>query len=235
MARAYFQQFISGIRIGKIKKTEDQALVLLVNSLNKGVDSGSPLAQELYTAFDLETTGLYPFGGDRVISLGAVCMKEGQVAQKVFERLVDPGRPVPAEIQALTGITDAAVAGSPNLLGVLPSFIKFLLQGIPLGYNADFDLAFLNSALRFNCGVKINRAVVLDVLTVVRALNPRWEYFGLDDIAAYYGVPLDARHTAVGDAVIHARLFCCLVPLLEDRGVYTFKELKRYLHYRSLF
>lgn len=236
MPRAYLLQLFQNLKTGiKFKRAgEQEYLASLIDTLNKRVDSRLPLSEEIYVAFDLETTGLHPFGGDQIIALGAVRTEDGRVIRNVFERVVNPRRPIPPEIQELTGITEAAVVAAPGLQDVLPAFVKFLCQGVLIGYNADFDLAFLNLAIRFCCGAKINRAVVLDVMTVVRALNPRWEYFGLDEIAAYYEVPLEARHTAVGDAIIHARLFLRLIPLLEERGIYTLNDLRRYLQYRAL-
>lgn len=55
----------------------------------------APLEGLLYTAFDLETTGLDP-EKDAIIALGGVHLLGRQVLhQEVFEALVDPGRPSP--------------------------------------------------------------------------------------------------------------------------------------------
>lgn len=205
----------------------------LVEELNKRRETGVPLGELAYVAFDLETTGLYAFGGDQITALGAVLVKEGRVTGDGFERLVNPGRTIPPETARLTGIADYHVATAPRVEVVLPEFLAFLNQGIPVGFNTDFDLAFLNLALR-PFGVRLKRTAVLDVLTLIRALNPNWENFQLDEAARLYGVPLINRHSALGDAVIHARLFLKVLPLLEERGVYTLKELRSYLHYRGL-
>lgn len=231
MPGAYLLQVFRKMGIG-LGKNQQEYLASLVRELNsRSLDPNVPLAEQAYVAFDLETTGLHPFKGDRIIALGAVRVENGKITRKVFDRLVNPGCPIPHVVEELTGITTTAVAGAPNLEEVLPSFLAFLCQGVPLGFNTDFDLTFLNLALRFFGRLKVKRRVVLDALSVVRALNPRWEYLGLDEIAVYYGVPLESRHTALGDALIHARLFLQLVPTLEERGIYTWKDLRSYLHY----
>lgn len=206
---------------------------MLVRELNRRRDADVLLADQVYTAFDLETTGLYPFAGDRIISLGAAMLEAGRISAS-YEQFVNPGRPLSRFITELTGINDSDVAEAPAVEEVLPAFIAFLTKGIPVGFNVDFDLSFLNLVLRFAAGVKINRSAAIDVLAVVRALNPTWQHCLLDDAAAFYGVPVDGRHSARGDAVIHARLFWRLVPVLAGRGIYTLKDLRGYLQYRGL-
>ncbi|MEW6447330.1 MAG: exonuclease domain-containing protein [Bacillota bacterium] len=217
---------LSGIR-------ESGFLPVLVRELNRRRDADVLLADQVYTAFDLETTGLYPFAGDRIISLGAAMLEAGRISAS-YEQFVNPGRPLSRFITELTGINDSDVAEAPAVEEVLPAFIAFLTKGIPVGFNVDFDLSFLNLVLRFAAGVKINRSAAIDVLAVVRALNPTWQHCLLDDAAAFYGVPVDGRHSARGDAVIHARLFWRLVPVLAGRGIYTLKDLRGYLQYRGL-
>jgi len=206
----------------------------LIDGLNRRRDSAVPLEDETYVAFALETPGLHPFGGDRITAFGAVLVEKARVTDDGCEQLVNPERAIPPAAAALTGITDRTVAAAPPVQAALPWFFAFLSRGIPLCYNAGFDLTFLNLALRRHTRLKVSRAAVLDLLPVVRALNPQWEYPLLDDVARHYGVPLEGRHSALGDAVIHARLFLRLIPLLRERGIYTPKDLRSYLHYKGL-
>ena len=68
-------------------------------------------------AFDTETTGLEPFGGDRIIEFAAVEFRldsEGRIAdERRHAWLVDPGIPIPRKVQRITGISDADVARQP--------------------------------------------------------------------------------------------------------------------------
>ncbi|MDI6907488.1 MAG: exonuclease domain-containing protein [Thermoanaerobacterales bacterium] len=235
VSSTYLIQVIDSLRIRLRGEGRQQELDALINELNRRWDGDVPFMDQAYVAFDLETTGLHPFGGDRITALGAVRIEKGEVTSDGFEQLVNPGRTIPHDTAALTGITDPDVAGAPSVQAALPWFLAFLAQGVPLGYNADFDLAFLNLALRPHTRLKISRAAVLDILPVVQALNPRWEHPLLDDVANHYGVPLERRHSALGDAVIHARLFLSLIPLLRERGIYTLKDLRSYLHYKGFF
>ena len=68
-----------------------------------------PLIAQRYVVFDLEATGLDVSGGDRVISIGAVRIRDGQVQDR-FLTLVNPARPIPVGSMRYHGISDAMVA-----------------------------------------------------------------------------------------------------------------------------
>ena len=58
-----------------------------------------------HVVVDLETTGLSPRQGHRVIEIGAVAVENGAVVGE-FTTLIDAGVPVPPVVQAIHGITD---------------------------------------------------------------------------------------------------------------------------------
>ena len=70
-----------------------------------------PLIAQRYVVFDLEATGLDVSGGDRVISIGAVRIRDGQVQDR-FLTLVNPARPIPVGSMRYHGISDAMVAAA---------------------------------------------------------------------------------------------------------------------------
>ena len=72
---------------------------------------GSPLLEECaFAVVDVETTGMRPTGTDRVteIAIAVVC---GGRSDVVFQSLINPGRPIPPAVCAITQITDAMVRG----------------------------------------------------------------------------------------------------------------------------
>ncbi len=72
---------------------------------------------------DLETTGMRA-AVDRITEVGIVRVDAdpdgGPPRVSEWSSLVDPGEPIPAVIQALTGITDAMVRNAPRLSRPLP-------------------------------------------------------------------------------------------------------------------
>ena len=65
------------------------------------------LALDEYVVFDLETTGLSPWGGDEVVEIAAMRIKGDELDEvNVFNTLVNPQRIIPPEASRVNGITN---------------------------------------------------------------------------------------------------------------------------------
>jgi DNA polymerase-3 subunit epsilon len=99
---------------------------------------------------DTETTGLNP-ARDKVVELAllrvTVDLRTGQPVGpvQVYDGLEDPGLPMPAEIIAITGITDAMLRGQR----LDEAEVLRLLDGVDLvvAHNAGFDRPFVEARL----------------------------------------------------------------------------------------
>lgn len=94
---------------------------------------------------DVETTGLDP-ARDEIIELAMVPFTYGLdgrifAVHEAFEKFREPSRPIPPEITALTGITDAMVAGQI----IDPADVREFAAGASLvvAHNAAFDRRFV--------------------------------------------------------------------------------------------
>jgi DNA polymerase III subunit epsilon len=95
-----------------------------------------------HVVFDLETTGLSPRQGHRVIEIGAVAIENGAVAEE-FSTLIDAGIRIPPVVQAIHGITDEMLDGQPKPEEIFPRFRTFIADSILVAHNAAFDIRFL--------------------------------------------------------------------------------------------
>jgi DNA polymerase-3 subunit epsilon len=164
---------------------------------------------------DLETTGTIATG-DRITEIGIVRVEEGELAEE-WSTLVNPGCPIPEEIQALTGITNAMVREAPTF-AQLAAEVRARLEGhLFVAHNARFDYGFIKNEFR-----RLEMAFTADVLCTVRLsrrLYPEGVGHGLDAVIARHGLeeaiaggaPVDptglcharpgaGRHSALGDA-----------------------------------
>lgn len=179
------------------------------------------LAELDFVVFDCEMTGLRPLHGDEIIQIGAVRVVGGRILRgETFERLVNPGRPIPPASIRFHGITDAEVAGKPHLREVLPAFRSFVADAVMVGHNVAFDMKFLTLRER-EAGVSFDNPV-LDTMLVSTMLDPDEDDHSLDRLCERYNIPITGRHTAVGDALATAEVLLTLCERLETRNLSTF-------------
>jgi DNA polymerase-3 subunit epsilon len=120
----------------------------LVPILDFGPGSGAPTKRVLI--LDTETTGL-DWRAENIIELAmlsvAVDMQTGQPVGvvEVYEDFEDPGRPIPAEIVKLTGITNQDVKGQKLNEAKIIDMVQ--RADLIVAHNASFDRPFVENRL----------------------------------------------------------------------------------------
>jgi DNA polymerase III subunit epsilon len=177
----------------------------------------------MFVVFDTETTGLRPDQGDRIISLAGVRMRGGLVKRaETFDALVQPNRSVTAPSIRFHGITDAMLANAPPMDLVFPAFVRFADGAMLVGHEVWFDLEFLAlEAERLGLPPLGVTHAVLDTCLLSAAVHGDAVEHTLDAVAERFGVVIEARHSALGDALATAEVFARLLPLLRKRGIAT--------------
>ena len=165
---------------------------------------------EVFTAFDVETTGLNS-GRDSIVEIGAIRFNsEGEIGR--FSTLVDPGFPMPEEAGEVNNITDETLAGQPLIREALPAFTNFAADSILIAHNAPFDCGFINAGLArlYDDGYTPFPALpnrVADTLIMARRLLPGRARYNLQDITAFIGIKALDAHRAFDDARLCMELF----------------------------
>lgn len=159
--------------------------------------------ERAYVALDLETTGLDP-ARDRITEVGALRFDAEGRELAAWERLVDPGVPIPPEIQRITGIANADVRGQPAFAEVADELAAFVGDAPIVGQNVSFDLNFLKAA-----GVE-PRGPALDTLRFSRLLLPTIRQRNLTALAEELGLTASTAHRALPDARTTAAVFTAL-------------------------
>lgn len=172
-----------------------------------------------WVSLDLETTGLDP-RTDAILSLAAVPVRDGRVRlAERFETLVHPGRAFDIQSIRHHRLTPADVADAPQLREILPGFLRWLGPRCLLGHHLAFDVAMLDRPMRVVLGFPLpNRRAELGQawLDHRRLADPHAQVdLSLDAIAGALGVPVIARHTALGDA---STVALCWLALRQRAG-----------------
>ena len=167
-----------------------------------------------YIAFDIETTGLNPYKGDRIVEVAAVLFIEGKPV-KHFSSLVFPKRFIPWEASKVNGISNMVIWLAPSEDVVYRNLIEFIeesLNGntIMCAYNADFHFEFLCETFeRFKYKADIR---CVDTLNLARKYIKNTENYQLSTIMEYYGFNFNP-HRALDDALGCGKI---LWAILED-------------------
>ena len=160
-----------------------------------------------FVAIDLETTGLDP-ASDRITEVGATRFdRSGAIS--TFRSFVNPGRPIPRQVQRLTGISDADVADAPPIADVGDELVAYIARRPLVGQNVRFDLDFLDAA-----GVRL-AGPAFDTFELASVLLPTASRLDLGSLIELLDVRAEARHRALADAEATRDVFLRLLTLLQ--------------------
>ena len=164
-----------------------------------------------YVALDVETTGLSPKNGDRVIEIGAVAI-ENQGIIAGFSSLIDVDKRIPWQVQQVHGITNEMLEGEPKPDEVWSEFYKFIAGSILVAHNASFDIGFLRHEFALLSMSLNNRS--LCTLQMSRKQYPHLPNHKLETVSRYlFGESCEQmqRHRALDDAKLAAMIWLEMV------------------------
>jgi len=153
--------------------------------------------------FDTETTGLSFSGGDRLVEIGCVEMINRVETGRTYHAYFHPERTMPAEAQAIHGLSDAFLSDKPLFAHGVDDLLEFLGDAPLIAHNASFDFGFLNGELT-RCGRgAVDLARMVDTLVIARTRHPGAKHT-LDALCSRFGV--DRSHRVLHGALLDAQL-----------------------------
>lgn len=194
-------------------------------------DRTRPLDEVRFVVLDTETTGL-DAARDRVLEVAAVGVRGSSIAVsdgldlRVRQHVTAPGGVAVHEItpgEAAKGLPEEVVARR---------LLTFLGGAVLIGHHVAFDVAVLGRLVRRTLGFPLlNRSydtVALAGRVDRRLLDPEAverDPVRLEVLCGRYGIEIEGRHTAMGDAFATALLFLKLLARLRERRVRTLGDL----------
>lgn len=158
--------------------------------------------------FDTETTGLSPADGHRLVEIGCVELVNRIETGRTFHVYINPERAMPAEAEAVHGLSALFLADKPRFHEIVDDFLAFIGKDPLVAHNAMFDMGFINAELK-RCGkppIFAERAT--DTLAIARTKFPGAKH-SLDALCQRYDIDRSMRvhHGALLDAQLLAQVY----------------------------
>jgi DNA polymerase III epsilon subunit family exonuclease len=177
--------------------------------------TGLPLHEAPLAFLDVETTGLRPDLGDRVVEI-AVVRAQGFTEVSRFVSLVNPQRRLSPGAMRVNAITPTMVADAPIFSDLLDELLSLVEDAVLVCHNVPFDLSFLEAELRV-AGAPIWDGVTLDTLAFAR--RQYWfQRNSLSAIARQLGIRPSGAHRALADALTTQAIFRRFAGRLRRQG-----------------
>ncbi|MDD3905117.1 MAG: 3'-5' exonuclease [Candidatus Omnitrophica bacterium] len=182
------------------------------------------ISEAQFTIFDVETTGLFPYSGDRICEIAALRIDTSFALPQKFWSLVNPMRPISYGAFSVNRITPAMLAGKPTIDKVLPSFMDFASGSVLVAYNAGFDLGFLESALGEGKDI-LKDYHVIDALALARKIFRDSPRYSLGVISRHLGIETPLEHRAMADALLTLKVFQKELDVIMREGIELIEDI----------
>jgi DNA polymerase-3 subunit epsilon len=168
--------------------------------------------------YDTETTGISA-QKDRIIEIAAF----DPVLQRTFEKLINPGIPIPKEATNIHGISDEMVAEKPSFAEIGKEFVEFCEGEVVLiAHNNDgFDIHFLRSEYARHQLEMPPSWMFLDSLKWARRYRTDLPKHTLQFLRETYGIAANNAHRALDDVVVLHQIFTMMTDDLPIDTIYS--------------
>ena len=157
---------------------------------------------------DLETTGLNPLEGHKIIEIGCVELINNFPTGNTWQTYVNPMRNIPQEAYEVHGLTEEFLENKPIFKDIINNFLNFIKDSDLIIHNAKFDMKFINFELEANNLTPITNNKIIDTIDIAKNMFPG-QAINLDALCKRYKIDLDKRkfHGALLDAELLAEVY----------------------------
>ena len=167
---------------------------------------------------DTETTGLSFRDGHKIVEIACIETKDLIATGKVFHKLINPKRNMPAEAYKVHGFSEEFLKDKETFDQIADEFLSFIKDKKIIIHNSSFDLGFLDGELGLIQKEKINKKLVIDSLEVARNKFPGTSN-SLNALCKRFNVDLSRRtkHNALLDCELLREVYINLLDVKEPK------------------
>ncbi|MBB6454466.1 DNA polymerase-3 subunit epsilon [Salirhabdus euzebyi] len=206
-----FVRQISGRLTSNSYTSLDPQQIAYIRSLQREIKKNDvlniPFEELKVVVFDIETTGFYPYKGDRMLTIGAVKMRGDQIlAEDTFYSAIYSDEGPSKEIEKLTGITKAELLAAPPIQNVLKEFYQFVKSDTLVAHHSSHEKQFMKHANWLALKTDFQNRII-DTSFLTKIIEPELKLFTLDEYCDHFGIFNQQRHHALHDAIATANLW----------------------------
>jgi DNA polymerase-3 subunit epsilon len=161
---------------------------------------------------DTETTGLSPKDGDRLVEIGCLELINHMPTGETYHQYINPRKAMPAEAEAVHGLSDKFLADKPEFADIVDAFLDFIGDAALVIHNASFDMGFINAELARIEREPVPNSRAIDTVSMARKKFPG-SPASLDALCRRFEIDNSARtlHGALLDAELLAEVYLELI------------------------
>jgi DNA polymerase-3 subunit epsilon len=171
---------------------------------------------------DTETTGLSVNEGHRIVEIACVETNDLLPTKKIFHRIINPQRDVPAEAFKVHGFSTEFLKDKDSFDKIADELLEFIKNKKIIIHNASFDLGFLNHELKLTKKNEISKDNIVDSLEVARNKFPGTSN-SLDALCRRFNIDLSKRgkHNALLDCELLREVYINLLDAKEPKLIFS--------------
>lgn len=160
---------------------------------------------------DIETTGLSPTKGHRIVEIGCVELVDRQITGNTYQQYINPERESDPRALKTHGLSMEFLSEYPTFTLVADSFLDFIADSKLVIHNARFDMSFINHELVLAGRDRVHVRRIVDTLSIAR--EKHGSPANLNAVCARYKVDTTVRSSTHG-ALIDANVLAIVYPML---------------------
>jgi DNA polymerase-3 subunit epsilon len=180
---------------------------------------------------DTETSGL-DIRKDQILSIAGLSLQKEEIKlADSFDCFIT--HPIIRNRQSIPihGILPKKSEQQQEMNTVIRQLLRLLQDKILVGHHISFDIAMINQVLLAMTGGKIKNTFI-DTAILAQRLGtfpdrPFNSGISLDELCQFYNLKKHDRHTAAGDALLTALIFCRQLKEFESKGQNRLQNLLR--------
>ena len=172
----------------------------------------------IYTIIDIETTG-GKFNEEKITEIAIFKLsKNGNITK--YHKLINPEKKIQPFVEKLTGLNNKMLKNKPVFNEIAEEINSFTKGCVFVAHNVEFDYRVLKKEFS-RIGIRFQRDL-LCTIELSKVIFPDLESYSLGKLVSNFGIKINNRHRADGDAEATLDLFSIIKKNMGEKNLHKF-------------